>query len=266
MVPQIDRFQGETMMRNKGCLFTSCAAWLLLALPVVGAETRPAAPSTADLAKRIHKMVMSKLPKKFEDLSHWGRTILPPPVVRFPRLRRVAVKVGNHWELPDGNWTRTLLWVPDPNRNLLITVPAIKKIDKDTTRVSVDATVVIRGQGELQKWVNGVQLLDVTADADAVVRVSLDVDVKVAFDLAKPLDGVKVSAKVPRLELDLKEFNIRRVGPVMPREQGPLAQELKGALQARLKEFEPKVKDYANKMIAKEVESGKGIIMELMDK
>lgn len=253
-------------MRNMGCLVAGCTAWLVLALPAPAADTSPDGLSKEELAKRIQKMVLSKLPKKYEDLSQWGTTIMPPPMVRFPRLRRVAVQVGDHLELPHGNWKRTLIWVPEPEKNVRIAVEAIKKIDKDTTRVTIDASALVAGERELQKWVNGARLLDVTVAGDVVFGFNLDVDVTVKFDLTKPLEGIKASVKIPRLELDLKDLNIRRLGPVVVLEQGPLVEELKGALRARLKALEPLVKDYANKLIEKEAEKGKGLITDLMGK
>jgi hypothetical protein len=243
-------------MRSKTFLAGS-AAWLLLVLPPAFAgEKSP----NADLARRIHDAVAARIPRPYEDLSEWGKTIPPPPAVRFPRLRRTFVRVGDHFELPHGTWKRTRVWMDDPDRDLRIEVPSLRPVGKNTTRLRIEATAALRGSRERQDWVNGVRLLWVTADADAVARVGLDVDVTLAFDPAKPLEGLKIEAKVTKVQLELKEFNLRRVGPVVFLEQGPLGEELKAAIQQRLDELEPKVKDYANRAIAQGLKDGKGLL------
>jgi hypothetical protein len=209
------------------------------------------------LAATIKKAVLAKLPKQFEDNSEWGKTIPLPVAVRFPNLRRAVVRVGDHDELPHGTWKRTRVWMADPERDLTIILSDMKKVGKDTSRLRVDATVAVQAQRERKDWIRGVGLPGITADADAVARVSLDVDVTVNFDLARPLDGVKTDVKVSDLRIELKDFHLRRVGPVVIVEQGALGDELKGILQEQLRAAEPKAKDYANQAIAQAIKDGK---------
>jgi hypothetical protein len=88
--------------------------------------------------------------------------------------------------------------------------------------------------------------------------------VTVAFDSARPLDGVKADVKVAQARLELKEFNVRRVGPVVVVEQGQLGEELKAMLQEDLKAREPMVKDYANQALARAVKEDKGLLLKLI--
>src|SRR5207253_820622 len=112
-------------------------------------------PPHADLARRIHQAVVAKMPRQYEDLSEWGKTIPPPPALRFPRLRRTVVRVGDRYELPHGSWKRTRVWVHDPARDLRIAVPEVRKVGKDTTRLRVEATVAVQGERERKEWVRG---------------------------------------------------------------------------------------------------------------
>src|SRR4051812_39594124 len=142
-------------MGNKALLVGSVVC-LLFALPPARGGDKPA---QADLAARIHQAVVAKMPRQYEDLSEWGKTIPPPPAVRFPRLRRTLIKVGDHYELPDGTWRRTRVWVDDPARDLTVQVPAVRKVGKNTTRLRVEATLAVQGERERQEWVRGVRLL-----------------------------------------------------------------------------------------------------------
>ena len=230
-------------------------AWVVLGM--AAGQSRADESANADLARRIHEGVLKKVPGEYEDRSEWGKTIPPPPAVRFPRLRRTLVKVGDRYEFPHGTWKRTLVRVADPARDIQVRVPEFVKVDKDTRRLRVEATVALQGFRERQDWVNGVRLLGITAEADAVVTVGVDVSVTVAFDLKKPLDGVKVEAKTEGVQLELREFKVRRVGPVMIVELGQLGEELKATLQQQLRAYEPKAKEYVERLVADTLKESK---------
>jgi hypothetical protein len=246
-------------MRRKPFLGALLA--LVLSVPAVAAAEKS---TNAILAEHIKQAVVAKMPREHEDLSQWGKTIPLPPRVRFPRLRRTVINVNGRPSVPNGTWKRTKVWVNDPNRDLVLRVPEFRKVGKDTYRLRVETTVALQGTRERREWVNGISLLDVTADADAVVQIGLDVDVTVAFDLSKPLDGVKINARVAQARLDLRDFHLRRVGPVVILEQGQLGEELKAILQAQLKAQEPRVKEEANRAIAVGLKDGKGLLPALM--
>lgn len=210
----------------------------------------PAAESARDdLAAHIGRLVAENMPRKYEDLSEWGATIPAPAVVRFPRLKRTVVKVGDHYEVPHGTWKRTKVWIEDPAKDLRIRVPEIRKVGKQTTRLRVEATAAVRAERERQQWVKGVFVVGVTAEADAVVVVELDLDVTLAFDPLRPLSGTKFAIEVAGVRIDLKTFDLRRVGPVVVTEQSALGEELKAKVQAHLRTLEPKIKDQANRAI-----------------
>lgn len=217
-------------------------------------------PAYADLARRIKEAVVAKMPRQYEDLSGWGKTIPPPPAVRFPRLKRTLVRVGDRYEVPHGTWKRTRVWVHDPARDLFIEVRDAQKVGKNTSRLRVEATVALQGERERKEWVNGVQLLGVTARADAVVTVGLDVDVTVTLNTDRLPPELNVDAKVVDAKLALRDFNVRRVGPVLV-EAPELNEELRAAIQERMRAYEPHVRDYANRAIVGSVKSGKGLFL-----
>jgi hypothetical protein len=236
----------EIVLSGVVCLLGFCVG--------AGAEEKPAG---AALARLIHQAVVAKVPRQYEDLADWGKTIPPPDKVRFPRLKRTYIQVGDHYEVPHGTWKRTRIDIEDPARDIRIEVPEVRKTGKGTTRLRVEATVSLRGERERKEWAKGVSLLGITVQADVVVTVALDVDVTVSVNAARPLDGLTVEAKVDRASLGLKDFQLRRVGPVVILDQGPLGDELKKVLEGLLKSHEPQVKEYANKVIAKALADGK---------
>jgi hypothetical protein len=241
-------------MRNLALLLL--AAGSLLAS---GADS-PAAEGAQDgFVDFVHRTVVANVPRKYEDLSEWGATIPAPAVVRFPRLKRTVIKVGDRYEVPHGTWKRTKVWIEDPAKDLRIRAPEVRRVGKTTTRLRVEATAAVRAERERRQWVNGVLVVGVTADADAVVAVGLDLDVTLAFDPTRPLAGMKFGVKVAGVRIDLKEFDLRRVGPVVLPEHSALGEELKGKVQAHLRTLEPRIRDEANRAIGVRVAGEKAL-------
>lgn len=213
-----------------------------------------------ELSKLIHQAVVEKAPKVYEDRSEWGKTIPAPDVVRFPRLKRVMIQNGDRMEVPDGTWKRTKVWLDDPSKNIQIQVRELKKLEGKNYRLVLDATVALHGERERKIWRNGIHLVGLSVQADALIGVSLDCDVAVTINAAKFPPEVTVEPKIVESRLDLKEFDLNRVGIVegdLPRDIG---NELKGILQELIKLYEPEVKERANVAIAKAIKEGKGTI------
>ncbi|MBM4067883.1 MAG: hypothetical protein FJ271_02920 [Planctomycetes bacterium] len=217
----------------------------------------------ADFSKVIHGMVVKQMPKVYEDKSAWGQTIPLKEPLRLPNLR-TYVKKGNKVELPHGLWRKVRVRMDDPQRDLKIKVRDFKAIDAKTYRVVVDSESAVRTEIEAQHWQKGLTLVGFKGKADCVVAVSLDCDVSIALD--PKTFALKVDPKVTRLNLDLKDFTLRevgtvRLGQVLEGEQAKaFGDQFKDLLQTAVKASEPRVKDYANKTIAKSIEEGKGTL------
>ena len=228
-------------------------------LLVSGADCTAAESARTDFATYVKRLVAANVPKQFEDLSEWGATIPAPAAVRFPRLKRTVIKVGDRFEVPHGTWRRTKFWIEDPVKDVSIRVPEVRRVGKQTTRLRVEATAAVRAERERQQWVKGVFVVGVTAEADSVVVVGVDLDVTLAFDPARPLAGTKFAVKVAGVSIDLKTFDVRRVGPVVLPEHSALGEELKGKVQAHLRTLEPRIRDEANRAIGERGTGGAGV-------
>src|SRR5262249_34900040 len=124
-------------------------------------------PDYAELSKLIQQAVVEKAPKRHEDKSEWGKTVPVHNNLRLPRLRRVVIQNGDKLEYPDGLWKRSVVWLEDPGKDIKIEVKDLKSVEAQTYRVKLDATVSARGEGERQRWKNGVKLFGISAQADA---------------------------------------------------------------------------------------------------
>jgi hypothetical protein len=218
-------------------------------------------PDYVELSRLIQQGVVEKTPKRYEDKSEWGRTIPANPNVRLPRLRRVIIQNGDKMEYPDGVWKRSVVWLEDPAKDIKIAVKELKTTEPQTYRVKLDATVSARGEGERQRWRNGVKLFGISAQADATITAALDIEVKLAFDNAKFPPEVVVTPKVIESKLLLEKFDLNRVGAVLVGDDARIiGDQLKDFLQTLLTQHDDEVKQTANDAIAKALKEGKGRI------
>lgn len=213
-----------------------------------------------EFSKLIHKMALKKVPKQYEERFGWGNTIPVPEKLPLARLR-TYLKVDDHLELPHGAWRKVRVTLPDPERDLKIDVRDFKQVDK-IYRLAIDAEVNVLCEGEWKQWQKGLLLLDSNAEADATLTTSLVCDVKASLDFAKLLPELKLEPKITDMTIDLKSFNIRRLGGTIESEKLREVGErlMRDVLRDFVKATEPVVKDYANQAIAQSLKENKGAI------
>jgi hypothetical protein len=235
----------------------------LVLLPVAFPAAARADEAADGLARLIHKAVVAKLPPVIEDKSGWGRTVPLPERVRFPRLRRTVVQVGDHMEVPDGPWRQLRLRVEDPDRDLRVRVRDFRRLGPTTYRVVVDTDVALRTEADIQRWRNGVELADLTARADVALNVRLECDVSARLDAGRVPPRLLLVPEVQDLKLNLRQFTprqvtFRRAGVTIAGEGVEAAgEEVKDSLQAMLRAAEPDLKKRAGEGLARALKEGK---------
>jgi hypothetical protein len=233
---------------------------LCAATPLAGAGDLPKKDQYADISRLLHQVVVKQVPHEFEQKFDWGKTAPLPPKLIAPRLPRKMIKVGDHMEAANGAWKRIHVKLADANKDLKIKVKDLKKLEKGAYRVVIDSEALLRCDGEWNQWKNGVLLLRVDGQADAVIASSMVCDVDVALNVQKFPPELKVEPKILDLTLDLKEFNLNRLGGTL---QGETFRQLgndvmRDLLRELLKASEPVVKQYANEAIAQSVRENHG--------
>jgi len=214
-----------------------------------------------ELSKLLHRVVTANVQKEVENRSQWGKTIPFPPKLLLPNAKkRTVVRVGDHDELPHGPWRRLKVWIDDPASDVTIRVRDFVKIDAKTYRLSLEAQASVHGEGEAQRWVNGLMLARVQAQADCKFGLAMDCDVavKLKTDVFPP--EVIIEPKVAECKIAIKEFVIRKIGDVQL--EGDLFKDLGIDLRAYLQQlattFEPQIRQRINDGVAQGLREGKG--------
>jgi hypothetical protein len=220
----------------------------------------------ADFSRLIHKMVVKELPKEFEDRSGWGQIVPLTEKVRFPRLPRTRVQIGDKEGYPDGLWKKFKVRIDDPAKDLKINVRELSKVDSKTFRLVIASEVALAGAGEVQNWQKGLPLGRISAQADARLGLDMVFDIGVTFNSKTFPPDLNIEPKLADLQIDLKEFNLRRVAnpatniALEGEAAKKIGDDMKDTLKSLIKNFEPEIKNRANLAIAQSLKEGKGNI------
>lgn len=204
------------------------------------------------LSKLLQRAVAQKAPKVMEMRSSgWGKTTPIPPKLANRRLR-TRVQVGDRQEFPHGAWIRTFIRIADPAKDIAISVREIKKDAMGKTAITVQATVESHVARQHQQWVRGLRLFDITTEADMVILVTLECHASIGLDTRVFPPRPRIDAGIENLTLDLREFTLLRVGPLVDEETTRAAgEEIKEVVAGLIKAHEENVKELANQAIRK---------------
>ena len=210
------------------------------------------APAAAEQARRFAKTIaIQVMPTKYEDLRDWGgqKRIVSGLNVRLDGLRlrtKRRRKMVNH-----GNWTMYRLDMPHPDRELQLRTVELKSKGPGRVKLHVVCEAHVNTHGRYQSWQRGVRLLSISASGDAKIRLTLDCEIRVKFDISKLPPDVELDPKVTKAELELVEFRLNRVGNIGGEVAQQLAKGVKHVLDDQIVKKRQKLVSKMNRQIDK---------------
>lgn len=196
--------------------------------PVAGlAESTGQVELSAEFQALVAGLVRANLPDKFEDLRDWGQTKV---LTTGLRVRREGLKLETkrkRKEVNDGTWKMYRLRVVDKDEQFQLWVENIR--ETESGRLAFDLTTIARLEafGRWSVWERGVQLVSLSAEADARVRLRASCQLALRLDPSRLPPDVVLKPTVDRAELELLDFRLRRVSDL----HGPLVRQLGRALE-----------------------------------
>src|SRR5262249_39289611 len=133
----------------------------------------------------VTEIVRDQLPEKYEKSKNWGHT---KRVMGGLKVEVDGAKIESRrkWiDVNDGTWTRYRVTPLNPEKHLAVRVEKIEPLEGNKVRLNLSAAAKIRVFGRLSQWERGVQLVSLSAEADALVRVQGTIDVALKLDPTK---------------------------------------------------------------------------------
>ena len=207
--------------------------------------------ATPQMVAWLTKLIQENLPPTYEDNRKWDQQKEVWDGVKFWRE-------GNHLEtkrkvklVNSGTWTKYAVTIVDPDENLHIEFHRLEPLPdgKIAFSITVDCTLDIFGR--LSQWARDVQLISLSANADAACRLTLDGTVALQMNILKLPPDIVVKPHVSYANIDLTYYNVRRISQVGGEFAQVLGKGLKFTLDDRLEDLNGKLADKINKQLEK---------------
>lgn len=234
-------------------LLAATAASLLLAPRLNAEESGGRSESFTppeEFQEFVTAIVREQLPDHYEKTRNWGQTTR---IWAGWKLERDGLRLETrrrYRDVNDGPWQKYRIEVIHPEKHFHVTLSNIRQAEnKILGDVSVEAR--LHAFGRHSQWERGVQLISVSADATARVRLQAQVELTTGIDAAKFPPDLLLSPRVTAANLEILDFRLDRVSDF----DGPLVKSLSSTvreiLEEKLAEKRHKLVEKMNKSLAK---------------
>ncbi|MBC7856937.1 MAG: hypothetical protein IAF94_26200 [Pirellulaceae bacterium] len=226
------------------------------AFSLLAADDQPAIPAepftpSPEFQQLITRLAREHLPDKYEKTKNWGKTTRVFDGWKWERDGLRLETRRRFKEANDGAWRKYSIRLLDPDHKFEIRVANLRQ--RDSLAVC-DVTVIAAARvwGRHTQWENGVQLISLSAEADARLRLRAELTVAMKLDAAKWPPDVSLEPRVTKADLDILEFKLRRIshfdGPVVK----SLSSSVREVLEDKIAEDRKKLLASLNKSLAKQ--------------
>ncbi len=199
----------------------------------------------------LEHLIRDNLPPTYEDDRKWGKQ---KEVWDGIRLRREGFKIETKRRkkmVNSGTWTRYRIALVEPEKNLKIKFTRLETLSdgKIAFAVTVDASLDVFGR--LSQWARDVQLISLSANADAACRLTLEGQVAIQLNPLKLPPDVSLVPKIGKANVQLTYYRVRRISQLGGDFAKELGAGLKRVVDEKVKDLNGKLVDKINKQLDK---------------
>lgn len=219
--------------------------------PTPPAQSAPYVPSDA-LQAWLTQFVLARIPHEFEDKRKWGMTTHVWDGLHVSHDGLQVKTKRRRKEVNDGTWRMYRAELLNPAEEFHVRLENLH--DAGKTRAGFDLVVSARVHafGRMTKYVKGVQLASLSANADATVQLRLRCRLGLRLDGARLPPDVILIPEVTDADLTLVRFHLQDVSDV----GGTLAKELgrgvKNMLEEKIHDERRKLPERINRELDKQ--------------
>lgn len=210
----------------------------------------PVAGSGAD--SLLRKLVLKNVPAEYENTKRWGGTKRVWDGLHVS-LDGFRLKTKRRWKQANhGTWKRYRAWLIDPEKEFEIQIENMASTPDGKTAFDVVIDARLGAWGRLSEYAHDVQLLSISAEADARVHMRMGCEMSLRLDASKFPPDVILEPTVVRAEMKLVDFDLIRISDV----SGPLVrefgEELHDVIQKEIADRETRLVSKINRQIQKQ--------------
>lgn len=207
--------------RSAQCLALLAATAALAAhaeSPPQTAQPRAVSATDKQLADTLAAIIREAIPLEYAREKDWGQTkrittgiTTDEPIYKLKLHRRKK-------EVAHGTWKKYRVKFVDPDKKLRVSVQDLHSLEGGGIGLRLVLNAELDGWAQMRHYNRGVHLLTLTAEGSSQLTVAVNCEVRVKMTEK----GLAVEPQVTGTQLDLKEFELRRLGEL----EGDLAKEL----------------------------------------
>lgn len=203
----------------------------------------------------LKQLIRDNLPETYEDDRKWnqqkevwdGLDISNDGLKIKTKRKR---KLVNH-----GTWTRYTLKTVDPEKYLDVQFQKLELMPDGKIAFDVSVEMLLDVFGRMSQWVRDVQVVSLSANADAVCKLSVAGTIEFQLNPLRLPPDIKIKPHVDSARVDISYFRVRRISQL----GGPLATQLgnglRHALEHKLEESNDKLPEKMNRQLEKHSDS-----------
>ncbi|MDZ4850711.1 MAG: hypothetical protein SGI77_15600 [Pirellulaceae bacterium] len=199
---------------------------------------------TPELEQSIRWLILKNIPPAYEDNRKWG---LQKEVYDGFRFRREGLKIETERKyrtVKHGTWSRYYVELIEPDSRLVLQLNRLEMIAKDRLVFETTIEAPLHAFGRISQWQRNVQLISLSTNADAVVRIWVQAEVGMKTNPLVFPPEVQFEPVVKDAKVEATHFEVHRISQV----SGPLAEQLGKGLR---KVVDDRLEDYSEKLVIK---------------
>jgi hypothetical protein len=217
------------------------------------AVASPTQTELKELGHWVRWLCLMNLPPNVEDTRKWGkqRRVWDGVDVKLDGLR---LDTKQRWKMAnDGTWSRYLIEFVDPSKELQVDVKSFD-VEPDGRRFKTSVWVVapLKLFGRVNQFARDVQLISVSAKADALVRMKVDCEVDIQLLPVSFPPDVAFRPKVTSASIELLEFRVHEISQIHGEAAQWIGDGIREFLDRKLFEYKDKLVLKMNQSIAKQ--------------
>ena len=199
----------------------------------------------------LKQLIRENLPESYEDNKKWDQQKEVWDGVDFSRDGLKIKTKSKHKMVNHGTWTRYALKLNDPDKHVDIQFHKLEVQPDGKIAFDVSTELLLDVFGRMSQWVRDVQLMSLSANADAVCRMNVQGSVEFQLNPLRFPPDIRIKPHVDTARVDISYFRVRRISQI----SGPMAVQLgnglRRALERKLEDSNEKLPDKINRQLDK---------------
>ena len=198
----------------------------------------------------VEQIVRDQLKTEYVDDDDWGKT----------RQIVVGYKIKGkpfNWhvrhdkkEVNDGLWEKYTVRLVDPDEHFHMRVSQLE-MHGGKIAFGLSLSAKLSGDARLERWRQGVKMLNTHVEADAAVDIFLAGEIGIKLVSGETLPAVAIEPTISKIDIKLRQFDLQRVSKLSGIAAHELGEGLEERIQKELNRREAKIVAKLNKSIEK---------------